>query len=190
MAKITLTLACFFLSFLLSAQTLGQLLSARYNFHIEPNSPKKAKAVHNLERQKWMHKDSILGMNGELLKVEQTDLGPVTDMSAEVYFLVSEQSPEFPGGQAAMNDYFQSTLSDIWAPPGAEVANTVYIQFTILENGRVKEVDFAQIPQQWIPLSTQQRCYEAIKGMPDWSPGLHGGHPVKVKMVMDIALNR
>lgn len=173
-------------STLTNAQDVWQLLAAR-DFHEMESGPEKTERIRDLAYKGWFQVDTFLGLTKKL-EYHKTDLTPFVDEMGESVFLVTEVSPEFPGGAISQEDYFQNLLSDLLSKPEEETHNTLYIKFSIQKDGKIVEIEPAQPFLEWISAKTVQRCLEAIRQMPDWSPGLYKGHPVKVKMLQAFGL--
>jgi hypothetical protein len=180
-----------FISFLLfptfaNAQGVWQLMAAR-DFHDMKSGPEKTDRIRDLEDKGWFQIETYLGMD-EKLEYHKIDLTPFVDDMGESVFLVTEVSPEFPGGDISQADYFQNLLGDLISKPGEETHNTLFVKFSVQKDGKIADVEPAQPFREWVPAETGQRCLEAIRQMPDWSPGLFKGQAVKVKMLHSFGL--
>lgn len=152
-----------------------------------PNSPQKTALIQDLEYGGWITTDTFydFDMRAEYRK---TDIGPFIDETGEVVFLVTETGPSFPGGADVQSDYFKNFLDDLLVKPGEATQHTMLVQFLVLPNGQIAEVSSARTIDSWIPETSVQCCIHAVRDMPAWSPGLHRGRPVKVKMLLTFSL--
>jgi protein TonB len=96
-------------------------------------------------------------------------------------FVLVQDKPEFPGGEAALLDY----LSKIKFPPFAlenQIEGTVTIGFTIDKTGKVTDVKILRSPDKNLNASALNH----VKNMPLWSPGKQRGKPVSVTYAVPI----
>ncbi|MFN0037723.1 MAG: hypothetical protein ACKVUS_21895, partial [Saprospiraceae bacterium] len=120
----------------------------------------------------------------------KTDLAPFVDDLGETVFLVTDVAPEFPGGTASLNDYLQNSIADLLSKPGEVTQNTLFVKFSVTKEGKIEATEPAQPFPTWVPTDTSQRCMEAVREMPAWSPGIYKDRPVKVKMMMSFSLRQ
>lgn len=172
-----------------SGQRVTQFLTAQQYNEMKPG-PEKIQAIKDLERRGWYHQDAAMDHLGNALVSDKVDLSPFVDELGESVFLVSDISPEFPGGTASLKDYQQNLLGDLLARSTDEVQNTLFIKFSVLKDGKIDAVEAANPFPDWIPASTIQRCMAAVRDMPVWSPGIFNEEPVKVKLMINFSLRK
>lgn len=170
-----------------NAQDLGQLMAAKEYLQMQPG-PEKSDLIQNLERKGWYHQDESMDHNGNFIETKKVDLAPFVDSLGESVFLVTDASPEFPGGALALQDYLQNRLSDLFPKPNGEPQNTLFVKFSVLKDGKIGDVEPANPFPEWVRASTGQRCLAAVGEMPNWSPGIFKDQAVKVKMLMIFSL--
>ncbi len=103
------------------------------------------------------------------------------NVDGEVFKIV-DVMPEFPGGQSAMYQY----LATISYPPEArenDWQGTCYIQFVVGLDGALTEMAIARSSGFEI-LDSATMAH--IRAMPNWSPGMLNGKPVRVQYVIPI----
>jgi hypothetical protein len=171
------------------AQRLAQLMSAQEYNQIK-SGPEKSQQIRDLEHRSWFHKDAFIDQKGNALEAEKVDLSPFVDNLGETTFLVTDITPEFPGGAIALKDYLQNLLGDLLARSTDEVQNTLFIKFTVLKDGKIEAVEPANPFPDWIPISVTQRCMAALRDMPAWTPGIFKEDPVRVKLLMTLSLRK
>lgn len=172
-----------------NAQGVTQLMSAQAYNQME-SGPEKTQQIRDLERRGWYHHDEYTDQRGNALESAKVDLSPFVDDLGESVFLVTDVSPEFPGGPSTLNDYFQNLLGDLLARPSDEVQNTLYIKFSVLKDGKIDAIEPANPIPDWIPKLTSRRCLAALRDMPAWSSGIFKDSPVKVKVLMTFSLRK
>ena len=168
------------------AQTVWQFLSAREYLEM-PNGPEKSARIRDLEYDGWKKTDTLTDFE-QKRHIRTVDLAPFVDSMGNAVFLVPELSPEFPGGRASLQDYWQNFLGDILARPDEGVQLSVYIKFVVQTDGTIAEVAPANPLPDWIATEISQRCLEAVRQMPPWTPGQYRGRPVKVVLLADMGL--
>ncbi len=182
--------AIFVLSFLYptlsNAQEVWQLMGAR-DFQQMKTGPEKTRLIRDIEYKGWYQVDTFLGLDKKL-EYHKVDLAPFVDDQGESVFLITDVSPEFPGGASSQKDYFQNFLGDLLAKPDGETQNTLFVKFSVKKNGEIEAVEAAQPFSQWVSAATAQRCIDAVREMPPWSPGIFKDRPVKVKMLISFGL--
>ncbi|MBP6977829.1 MAG: energy transducer TonB [Bacteroidales bacterium] len=97
-------------------------------------------------------------------------------------FMVVEESPSFPGGDAARMLYLQKNIQ---YPPEARKNNiqgTVYIIFVVESNGYISGVKVLK----GIGGGCDEEAIRVVKKMPTWNPGKQRGKPVRVLINMPI----
>lgn len=152
------------------------------------NGPEKLNRVQVLALRDWIHVDTFYNLDG-MANYLKSDLAPLVDELGEPVFLVTEISPEFPGGKNSLDDYMQNLLGDLLAKDGEAVQNSLYVKFSVQkEDGKIEEIVPAQPFPDWVPPATAQRCLEAVRNMPNWSPGVYRNRPVKTIMLISFGL--
>lgn len=171
------------------AQTLGQLMAAEEYHHMK-SGPEKTERVRQLENNGWYKPgDTYYDLKGKLMESHQVDLSPYIDDKGETVFLVTDLSPEFPGGQTVLGDYWLNVLGDnLLTRTGEAPQKQVRIKFTVEKDGRITEAEPAQVHPDWIPKEVLQMCLQSVQEMPTWLPGSYKDKPVKVKMLIQFSL--
>lgn len=92
----------------------------------------------------------------------------------------TEQMPEFPGGDDALNNYIINhfEIPDVIF----EIAHTVEVvtQFVVDENGNINNIEILHCSKPGF--GVEEEVKSVYKSMPKWAPGLNQGKPAKVRM--------
>lgn len=147
--------------------------------------------VRELEKDGWYIVDSIYewGEGGTtLFHANKRDLSPFVNNQGEVVYWVSDVAPRFPGGKKAMQQYMLDVLGAVVAEQDMEVQNSVYVRCTIGIDGTISEVAEAQPHPPWVPVEIITQCVDAVRYMPAWSPGVFRSKPVRVCVLVEVAL--
>ncbi|NPA37521.1 MAG: TonB family protein [Chlorobi bacterium] len=99
-------------------------------------------------------------------------------------FFVVEAMPEFPGGITALHDYIVSNTKYPTKAKRQKISGTVYVNFTVDENGKVTDV-YVDKDKSIDPLLDKE-AVRVVSGMPDWKPGAQRNHPVPVQMSVPV----
>ncbi len=121
---------------------------------------------------------------------QETVIEPVITEQVEVVeetkedkvFMVVEQMPEFPGGEAAMLKYIADNVN---YPPLAKENNIqgrVIVQFVVDENGRITNLKVARD----IGWGCGEEALRVVKSMPRWKPGKQRNKAVRVQYALPI----
>ena len=96
--------------------------------------------------------------------------------SDSIYSLV-DQMPQFEGGQEGLKRYQSHVV-----PPSNSAKGRVVVALTLSKTGKVKDIRVVS------PLTPEidRHAAEAVRGMPDFQPGLDHGKPVVVRMYLPI----
>ena len=92
-----------------------------------------------------------------------------------VVFDVVEKMPEFPGGLSALNKYLEDKVNS--SSLKGKTGGSVIIEFTVSENGKVKDVKATQSDHS----DLTKEAEKIVSEMPDWAPGQQRGMSVPVK---------
>ncbi|MBD0256792.1 MAG: energy transducer TonB [Cytophagales bacterium] len=107
---------------------------------------------------------------------------PVEAVAPPTEFLVVEEMPEFPGGQAAMLKYIGKHLRYPASAQAKGIAGIVYVSFVISPEGQVTQVAV----MKGIDTACDQEAARVISKMPTWKPGRQSGRNVPVRYSLPI----
>lgn len=103
--------------------------------------------------------------------IEESEQDP--SLSDVVYF--TEEMPEFPGGQDALEDFLQREIEYPDVAKYNGITGTVLIEFVVEKDGSISN------PRVKVPLfpDCDNEAVRAIMSMPKWKPGKNMGKPVR-----------
>jgi protein TonB len=131
---------------------------------------------------------TIDGTEDELPVIDITDGtgegtgAPVEAAAPPTEFIVVEEMPEFPGGQAAMLKYIGKHLRYPASAQAKGIAGIVYVSFVISAEGQVTKVEV----MKGIDRACDQEAVRVISKMPAWKPGRQSGRNVSVRYSLPI----
>lgn len=96
-------------------------------------------------------------------------------------YIVSEQMPQFPGGEDAMRKYLVENIK-YPALAGELGVGRVFVSFVIDKDGSVTD---AQVVRGVDPLLDKE-ALRVVNAMPKWEPGIQYGKAVKVQYTVPI----
>jgi len=116
-----------------------------------------------------------------MTNVAQNDDSFYTDTLTDVHYdyeTIIDVAPQFPGGEDSLNHFL---LSQIVYPKEAQdnqIQGTVYVGFTINEDGSVSHVRIMRS----VGGSLDEEAMRVISLMPNWIPAQSKGKPVQAHM--------
>lgn len=116
------------------------------------------------------------------LPVDSTSVADTTFNPDDEVFIVSEISPEYPGGQSELMKFIQQNLRYPDMARENEIHGTVYASFIIEKSGRVNDVKIIR----GIGGGCDEETWRFLKNMPAWKSGMQNGKPVRCSMVLPI----
>lgn len=106
----------------------------------------------------------------------------VVEEVKEEVFLVVEEMPEFPGGQAAMMKHIASNIKYPRVAQQQGLEGRVIVNFVINSKGEVDNVEVVK----GIGGGCDEEAVRVIKSLPKFKPGKQNGRPVSVKFTVPI----
>ena len=106
----------------------------------------------------------------------------IEEESDEEFFMVVENMPEFPGGDAGLMKYIQNNVK---YPPIAKeynITGKVYVSFIVDKSGSVTDVKIAR----GVDKSLDAEAVRVVKSLPKYKPGKQRGKAVRVMFTIPI----
>lgn len=116
--------------------------------------------------------------NGAKDELEDADVKKEDDLVFEKV----EQTPEFPGGDLAMNEYIRKNLVYPEIAKNQKIEGTVYVSFTVGKDGSIKNIKILR----GLDPACDAEVLRIIRQMPKWTPGKQRGKPVETQMTIPI----
>ncbi|HOR40261.1 MAG TPA: energy transducer TonB [Paludibacteraceae bacterium] len=107
---------------------------------------------------------------------------PVEDPEESRIHVVVERMPEFPGGEAAMNQFINRTIRYPVIAQENGIQGRVVVQFVVNTDGKIVDVEVVRGVEE----SLDKEAVRVVKAMPPWNPGRQGGKNVRVKYTLPI----
>jgi protein TonB len=111
--------------------------------------------------------------------VEVEPIAPVVD---DKVWLHTEVAAQYKGGTEAMVKFLSKNMKYPSIARRMNIEGTVYVSFIVGKAGEILEATVIK----GINAACDAEAIRVIKLMKDWSAGLQGGSPVKVRMVLPI----
>jgi len=106
------------------------------------------------------------------------------EADGETFYIV-EEMPMFPGGKEALRTYIYSNLKYPEIASKEAIAEEVNVQFLVTTSGKLVDIKVARSTDE----AYNESALKVFKNMPDWTPGLQRGKPVRVKVVIPVKFN-
>lgn len=106
----------------------------------------------------------------------------IEEESDEEFFMVVENMPEFPGGDAGLMKYIQNNVK---YPPIAKeynITGKVYVSFIVDKSGSVTDVKIVR----GVDKSLDAEAVRVVKSLPKYKPGKQRGEAVRVMFTIPI----
>lgn len=100
----------------------------------------------------------------------------------EKVFMVVEDDPSFPGGEAKMMKYIQKHLKYPEMAKEMDVSGTVIVGFIVETDGSITNIQVLK----GIGGGCDKEAKRVIKNMPEWKPGKQRGRAVRVNVKVPI----
>ncbi len=97
-------------------------------------------------------------------------------------FLVVEEQPSFPGGDAARMKYFAENIHYPVEAREAGIQGTVYVGFVVEPDGSVSNVKVLR----GIGGGCDEEALRVVSQMPKWNPGKQRNQPVRVQFTLPV----
>lgn len=107
---------------------------------------------------------------------------PVEAVVSPEEFIVVEEMPEFPGGQAAMLKFIGKHLRYPSSAQAKGISGVVYVSFVISPGGQVTKAKV----MKGIDTACDAEALRVINKMPAWKPGRQSGRNVSVRYSLPI----
>lgn len=116
----------------------------------------------------------------ELSGIEDNVPTSTNDEPMELFDL--QKPPFFPGGEAELMRYLAKNIRYPELAREADIQGTVVLTFVIGKDGSIGDVAVLRE----LGGGCSKEAVRVLKGMPNWSPGEAGGHPVKVRFTLPV----
>ena len=97
-------------------------------------------------------------------------------------FDVVEQMPQYPGGMPALFQYISKNIKYPAEAEKAGVQGRVIVTFVVEKDGNVSN---AKVVKSINP-TLDAEALRVVNGMPNWTPGMQNGEPVRVKYTVPV----
>ena len=116
------------------------------------------------------------------IRVEYIDVEKEGEINPDAVYLVTEVSPEFPGGTQALLDYLKENVNYPAQCREAKIQGRVLVTFVVEKDGSIKN---ASVRKNVHPLLDAE-ALRVISAMPNWKPGMEHGTPVRVQYTVPV----
>ena len=121
-----------------------------------------------------MDQDQIVDFSDIVVEEEERDTGEV--------FMIVEEMPEFPGGQAALQKYLASSVKYPVIAQENGIQGRVYVQFVVNTKGEITNA----VILRGVDPSLDKEALRVVENMPKWKPGKQRNRPVRVSYTVPI----
>ncbi len=111
------------------------------------------------------------------------DKNTVMEMDKEGFYKTTEVFPAFPGGQKALERFFENNIQYPEAATENDAQGTVQLIFNVDENGKIYQ---PVLSGNKIGYGIEEEAIRVFNKMPTWTPGKIKGKNVKTKYTLPI----
>lgn len=127
---------------------------------------------------------------------ETSDAQHLLDKNLETALELPEQMPEYPGGFNKLLDDLESTLKAPTKGQPVHDAGCWMLRFTVGSDGLARAASLSPSPSNRLSANSpegklaSQALWAAVREVvpAPWKPGMHGGKPVAVNIVLPVVL--
>ena len=113
--------------------------------------------------------------------LSQTSVKQQEEGQSDIFILV-EQQPQFPGGEAALDKFIKENLNLFPAGVESDIIGRVTLSFIIEEDGSISDIKCMRSPHD----DLTKEAIRVVKLMPKWLPGKQNGKAVRAKYVLPV----
>jgi len=118
----------------------------------------------------------------EVVKIQVFDDGSDDDNDEEQIFVIVEDMPKFPGGDAELLRWIARSVKYPVIAQENGITGRVHMNFVINESGNIENI----VVVRGVDPSLDKEAIRVIKKMPKWEPGKQRGKAVKVSFSLPI----
>jgi TonB family protein len=107
---------------------------------------------------------------------------PETIEAGKDIFVVVEELPQFPGGNAEMTMWINDNMKYPEEAVNKKITGKVYVTFLISSSGKIINVEVREPVHPLLDAEAKR----VISNMPDWKPGTQAGKPVVVRYTVPV----
>lgn len=157
------------------AKVNGKPLASKATIHIE----------HNFTPKYTNKQSDVSGtVDNELPMVDVNPTDSIKQQNDDdVVFVVVEQMPEFPGGQAALSRFLSENVKYPTIAKENNIQGRVLCQFVVEKDGTITDVT---VVKSGGDASLDKEAVRVLRMMPKWKPGIQRGKPVRVKYTVPV----
>lgn len=111
------------------------------------------------------------------------EAAPADTARSEKTYDVVETMPDYPGGIGEMMKYISTNVKYPKEMAEQKIEGRVIISFVVKNNGEITD---AKVTRSVHP-QLDAEALRVINSMPNWTPGMQGGKPVNVKIVLPVS---
>lgn len=115
-----------------------------------------------------------------LVKSTETENGWVD--SDEPVFFITEEMPQFPGGEEALKKYIASSVEYPEQAQEKDIQGRVYVSFIVTKNGTVANAQIAR----GVEPALDKEALRVVSSLPKWEPARQHGQAVNVQYTVPI----
>jgi periplasmic protein TonB len=122
-------------------------------------------------------------VNKEVVEVVEQVQEEVQEDVKEEVFIIVEEMPEFPGGEAALRAHIAKSIEYPVIAQENGIQGKVYVTFVVDKDGGVSDAKVVR----GVDPSLDKEALRVVMALPKWKPGKQRGKPVRVSYTVPIS---
>ncbi|HNQ12811.1 MAG TPA: energy transducer TonB [Bacteroidia bacterium] len=150
---------------------------------LPPPPPPVVEVLNIVEDDKVIENEAVIedteaDQNTVVVEVKNT----VEEVDEPEIFLVVENPPSFPGGEAALVKFLQNNIKYPAIARENNITGRVYLTFVVDPTGSIKDLKILR----GVHPAIDEEAVRVVKSMPKWSPGKQRGKAVSVQFNLPV----
>jgi len=108
------------------------------------------------------------------------------DALGKLVYYKAEVDPSYTGGQNELAKFLRDNLKYPQEAKDNNIEGTVFVDFVINENGKVRDVVASDVVGEDVDLSLKEEAVRVVAAMPGWKAGTQHGKPVDASFSIPI----
>jgi protein TonB len=117
-----------------------------------------------------------------VIQAPVSNLGTYSEEDSDVPFVVVENMPQFPGGDAALFKYLSDNIRYPVIAQESGIQGRVILQFVVNRDGSIVDIEVVR----GVDRSLDAEAVRVVQAMPRWTPGRQRGKTVRVKYTLPV----
>jgi TonB family protein len=152
----------------------------------EAEEIKKAELVAAKKAKLWKERAEKAEQRALAIEAKAKLSPSYKDSLGNMIYYKSEVDPSYTGGEDELANYLRDNLKYPEDAREKSIEGTVFVDFVINANGKVREVVASDVVGEDVSYSLKEEAVRVVSAMPGWQAGTQRGKPVDVSFSIPI----